>query len=302
MKVTFSLLLFLSLAMLVSWSEAASPDDYSRINWSLLPWVSKLPDAQRAGLFGVLENEPNYGACKDSIVDCLLSPKPDETAVRIANFCAYLVSKGVPPGYLGGFIGARAKFATAQGLQSFTFEDTPVMGNKHAPITIVEFAEFECNYCASLAPILRKLVDESNGSVRLLFKHFPLKNHPGSILASKAAQAAYRQGKFWEMYDFLFANLGSQTMEDILKYAREIGLDLDKFNRDLEDQKLLQHIERDKMEGVRAKVTGTPTLFIDGKFYNFRHDEDFLKDTINEEAERLKIKPPYKEWAYSWTS
>jgi protein-disulfide isomerase len=299
MKVTVSLsLLFLSLAMLVSVSEAASQDDYSRINWSLLPRVSKLPDAQRAGLFGVLKDEQNYGTCKDSIVDCLLSPKPDETAVRITNFCGYLVSKGVPPGYLGGFIKARAKFAAAQGLESFTFEDTPVMGNEHAPITIVEFAEFECNYCANLAPILEKLVDESNGSVRLLFKHFPLKNHPGSTLASEAAQAAYRQGKFWEMYDFLFANLEKQSMEDILKYAREIGLDLEKFKRDLEDKKLLQHIERDKMEGVRAKVTGTPTLFIDGKLYNFRHDEDFLKDTLNEEAERLKIKPPYKEWAY----
>jgi predicted DsbA family dithiol-disulfide isomerase len=291
-------LCLLWLALLVSGSEAASEDDYSRINSSLLPWVSKLPDAQRAGLFGVLKNEPNYGTCKDSIVHCLLNPKPDETAVRITNFCAYLVSKGVPPAVLVGFIREKAKFASAQGLQSFTFENTPVMGNEHAPITIVEFAEFECSYCASLAPILEKLVEESNGSVRLLFKHFPLKSHPGSILASKAAQAAYRQGKFWEMYDFLFANLENQTMEDILKDAREIGLDLEKFKRDLEDKKLLEHIETDKMEGVRAKVTGTPTLFIDGKFYNFRHDEDFLKDTINEEAERLKIKPPYKEWAY----
>jgi thiol-disulfide isomerase/thioredoxin len=297
-KMTFCLLSFLWLAFLVSGSEAASPDDYSKINWSLLPRVSKLPDAQRAALFEVLKDEANYGACKDSIVGCLLTPKPDETAVRITNFCAYLVSRGVPPGYLGGFIRARAKFASAQGLQSFTFEDTPVLGNEHAPITIVEFAEFECNYCASLVPIVEKLVEESNGSVRLLFKHFPLKNHPGSLLASEAAQAAYRQGKFWDMYDFLFANLGNQTMEDILKYARDIGLDLKKFKRDLEDKKILQHIERDKMEGVRAKVTGTPTLFINGKFYNFRHDEVFLKDTINEEAERLKIKPPYKEWAY----
>jgi predicted DsbA family dithiol-disulfide isomerase len=298
MKVTFSLLSFLCLALLVSGSEAASQEDYSRINWSLLPWVSKLPDAQRAGLFGVLENVPNYGTCKDSIVDCLLSPKPDEVAVRITNFCAYLVSKGIPPGYLIRFVRDRAKFANSQPLQSFTFDDTPVMGNEHAPITIVEFAEFECNYCARLAPILEKLVEESNGSVRLVFKHFPLKNHPNSVLASEAAQAAYRQGKFWDMYDFLFANLENQTMEDILKYAQEIGLDLEKFKRDLKDKKLLQHIERDKMEGVRAKVTGTPTLFIDGKSYIFRHDEDFLKDFLNEEAERLKIKPPYKDWAY----
>jgi protein-disulfide isomerase len=297
-KMIFGLLCILWMAILVSGSEAASSDDYSNISWSLLPRVSKLPDAQRADLLGVLKNEPNYGACKGSIVDCLHNPKPDETAVRIANFCAFLVSRGVPPAFMPGFIRERAKFASAQAIRSFTFEDTPLLGNEHAPITIVEFAEFECSYCANLAPILEKLVEESNGSVRLLFKHFPLKSHPGSLLACEAAQAAKRQGKFWDMYDFLFAHLENQTMDDILKYAKEIGLDLNKFKRDLKDKKLLEHIERDKMEGVRAKVQGTPTLFIDGKLYNFRHDEDFLKDMINEEAERLKIKPPYKEWAY----
>jgi predicted DsbA family dithiol-disulfide isomerase len=295
---TLGLLWLLCLALFVSGSEAASPDDYSKINWSLLPRVSKLPDAERAALFDVLKDEPNYGVCKDSIVDCLLTPNPDETAVRIMNFCAYLVSKGVPPAYLIRFIRDRAKFASAKELRSFTFKDTPLMGNKHAPITIVEFAEFECYYCASLAPILEKLVKESNGSVRVLFKHFPPKGHPGAILASEAAQAAYMQGKFWDMADFLFANIGNQSMEDILKYAREIGLNIKKFKRDLKDKKILQHIERDKMEGVRANVTGTPTLFINGKFYFFRHDEDFLEDMLNEEAEHLKIKPPYKEWTY----
>jgi predicted DsbA family dithiol-disulfide isomerase len=298
MKIIFSLAGLLWLALVVSGIEAASPDDYPKTNWSLLPRVSKLPDAQKEELFDVFKDEPNYGVCKDSIVDCLSAPKPDPTAVRMMNFSAFLVSKGVPPAYLRGFIRDWAKFATAKGFQSFTFKDTPVMGNEHAPITIVEFAEFECNYCASTVPLLEKLVEESNGEVRLFFKHFPLKNHPGSILASKAAQAAYMQGKFWEMYDFLFANLDKQSMEDILKYAQEIGLDLEKFKRDLEDKKTLEHIEKDKMEGVRAKVTGTPTLFINGKLYIFLRDEAFLKNIINDEAEHLKIKPPYKEWTY----
>jgi protein-disulfide isomerase len=289
---------FLWLAVWVSGSEAATPDDFSRINWSLLPRVSKLHDFQRNALFDVLKDAPNYGTCQNSVVNCLLATKPDETAVRIVNFSAFLVSKGLPPPLLEGFVRERAKFASPQGLHSFSSENTPVLGNEHAPITIVEFAEFKCHYCVSMSMILEKLVQESNGTVRLLFKHFPLKSHPGSLLASKAAQAAHRQGKFWEMYDLLFANMDKQASEDLTKYAQELRLDLGKFNRDLQDKKLLQLIERDKMEGVRAKVTGTPTIFINGKFYNFRHDEDFLKDIINEEAERLKIKPPYREWAY----
>jgi predicted DsbA family dithiol-disulfide isomerase len=296
-KIIFSLFGLLWLGLVVSGSEAASLNDYSKVNWSLLPRVSKLPDAQKEELFEVFKDEPNYGVCKDSIVDCLSAPKPDATAVRMMNFGAFLISKGVPPGYLGGFVRERAKFANAKAFQ-FTFEDTPLLGNEQAPITLVEFADFECSYCVGMVPLLEKLVEESNGEVRLFFKHFPLKSHPGSILASKAAEAAYMQGKFWEMYDFLFANLDKQSMEDILKYAREIGLDLEKFKRDLEDKKILQRIEMDKMEGVRAGVTATPTLFIDGKLNVFRHDEAFLKDLINDEAEHLKIKPPYKEWAY----
>jgi protein-disulfide isomerase len=74
-------------------------------------------------------------------------------------------------------------------------------------------------------------------------------------------------------------------------------MDVDRFKADLEDPKIEDLIERDKMEGVRAKVTGTPTLFINGKMYPLRHDEDFLKDLINEEAERLGQEPPYQDWA-----
>jgi len=75
-------------------------------------------------------------------------------------------------------------------------------------------------------------------------------------------------------------------------------MDIGRFKTDLEDRKIEELIERDKMEGVRAKVTSTPTLFINGKMYNLRHDEDFLKDLINEEAERLGLEPPYQDWVY----
>jgi len=292
------LLAFFSLAVFVTASEAGSPDGLPKLPWPLLPKVSKLNGNQRAALFDALKLEPGYGECKDTIFTCLQRTKPDETAVRITNFCAYLLSIGVPPVYLGPTIRERAKLATAQ-QHLFAFEETPIMGNERAPITIVEFAEFKCPYCVTMGPLLKKLVEESNGSVRLLFKHFPLKQkHPGSALASKASQAAYRQGKFWEMYEMLFKNMEKQNPEDLLKYAEELGLDIEKFKRDMEDPQLAQVVERDYIEGVRANVQGTPTMFINGRLYHLRHDEYFLKDVINEEAERLKIKPPYKEWAY----
>jgi protein-disulfide isomerase len=151
----------------------------------------------------------------------------------------------------------------------------------------------------ALSPILKRLVADSNGRVRLLFKNFPLKNHPGTFFSSRAAQAAHRQGKFWEMYELLYKDFSKQGMEDVLEYARVLGMDADRFRKDLEDPEIEELIERDKMEGVRAKVSGTPTLFINGKMYHLRHDEEFLKDVISEEAERRGLEAPYRDWAYS---
>ena len=100
------------------------------------------------------------------------------------------------------------------------------------------------------------------------------------------------------MYDRLFGDMNRHGMEDLIRHASELGLDVEKFKSDLEDPALISIIERDKMEGIGANVTGVPTLFINGKNYYLRHDEAFLKDMINEEAERLGITPPYKEWRY----
>lgn len=279
-------------------NSQASTLEQGATDSSLLPRVSKLSPDQRATLFQVLKEELDYGSCGYSILDCVQRASPDATAIRMMNFGAYLVSRGVSPDNLRAFLRDRAQFRNAREVQPFSLQEAPLMGEKGARITIVEFADFKCPTCASMSPLLKKLVEDSNGAVRLFFKHFPLKGHPGSVPASRAAQAAHRQGKFSEMSEILFMSMSDQTMEELLEYAQIVGLDMDKFKQDFGDVSLLHAIERDKMEGVRAKVTGVPSLFIDGKFYNLHYDEAFLKDVINEEADRLRLKPPYKEWAY----
>jgi protein-disulfide isomerase len=279
-------------------AQALSAEENKPLPWSLLPRLAQLGESQQAAFMDVLKGEQNYGLCKDSIYNCLALQKPDRTAVRIANFGAFLVSKGVPPRQLGGFVHARAAFAGLGTINTFDYDETPSMGNPAARIILTEFAEFKCPHCAAISPLLRKLVEQSNGQVRFFFKHFPLKNNPGSVIVSQASQAAHRQGKFWEMYERLFSDMNRQGMEDLLRHASEIGLDLERFKSDLEDPTLIRIVERDKMEGVRANVNGVPTLFINGKIYHFRHDEEFLKDMINEEAERLGMTPPYQEWRY----
>jgi len=283
--------------LLATWDAFLTTPDPA-FAWKLLPKVGNLDENRRNELREVLKVEPNYGDCREAILQCIFKEEPDRTAVRIANFCAYLVSKGVPPHTLWMLIKERGKFANEEKSHDFTYSDTPILGNPAAGITITEFAEFKCTHCVSLSPILKRLVQESNGTVRLLFKHFPIKNHHGSVTSSMAAHAAHRQGKFWEMYDLLFKDLNRQNMEDLMQHARTLNLDLARFKADMEDPELVALIEKDKMEGVRAGVRGTPTLFINGKTYNLRNDEAFLKDIINEEAERLRIDPPYKEWVY----
>jgi protein-disulfide isomerase len=278
--------------------DAAFSETALSMPWPLLPRVTALDENRRNELIDELKIEPNYGKCKGTMFQCLNAEKPDKTAVRFANFGAYIVSKGVPAQSLGFLARERSKFINEVPAQAFTYTDSPSLGSEKAKIVITEFAEFKCTYCEALSPVLKKLVAESNGMVRLIFKHFPLKNHPGTFFSSRAAQAAYKQGKFWEMSDLLYKGFNKQSPEDVLEYAKTLGMDIDRFKKDLEDPKIEALIERDKMEGVRAKVVGTPTLFINGKMYNLRHDEDFLKDLINEEAEHLGLEPPYQDWVY----
>jgi len=293
-KIMLALLLLLVCRPNTALSESSAP-----VPWALLPRVTALDDTRKNALMDVLSMEPNYGKCKKTMLQCLVAEKPDKTAVRFANFGGYLVSRGVSAQSLGFLAKERDKFLNQTVVQAFSTAGSPFLGSPMARMAIVEFAEFKCTYCVALGPILKKLVADSNGRVRLVFKHFPLKNHSGSLFSSKAAQAAHRQGKFWEMYDLLFKDFRKQGMEDVLGYARTLGMDLERFKRDLEDRAIEELIERDKMEGLRAKTQGTPTLFINGKMYHLRHDEEFLKDLINEEAESLGLVPPYQEWVYT---
>lgn len=292
-RILFAMLLLLGFRPSVAFSEN-SPS----LPWALLPRVTALDEASKNELIDVLKNQPNYGKCKGTMYQCLELEKPDPMAVRFANFGAYLVSKGVPARSLGILARERDSFLNQRTVQFFTFTNSPSLGNDKAKIIIAEFAEFKCTHCVAFGPVLKKLIADSNGKVRLFFKHFPLKNHPGTFFSSRAAQAAHRQGKFWEMYDLLYKDFSKQDMEDVLGYARILGMDVERFKKDLEDPKIEELVERDKMEGVRAKVTGTPTLFINGKMYNLRYFEEFLKDLINEEAERLGLEPPYQDWVY----
>jgi protein-disulfide isomerase len=138
-------------------------------------------------------------------------------------------------------------------------------GPASAPATVLEYADFECPSCRRAFLELKRLEFAAGDQVRFVFRHFPLSAiHPRAMLAAEAAEAAGAQGKFWEMHDQLFMNQRALDLASMSAYAAEIGLDVARFTRDLEEHRHALKIRRDLMEGERSGVNGTPTLFING--------------------------------------
>ena len=162
-----------------------------------------------------------------------------------------------------------------------------VRGEKSSLVTVVEYADFECLNCARAFPLLVRYLEEFRGTLRLVFRHFPLGwEHPGSTLAARAAEAAARQGKFWEMHDELFRNAGRLHREALHAYAASIGLDLGRFSQDLDDPAIVARVERDVASGRQSSVNATPTFFIDGARYANSRNIEGLRQVIFETAMR----------------
>lgn len=152
--------------------------------------------------------------------------------------------------------------------------NSPVKGKPDAPVTIALFTDFECPYCKQLAPMLDQVFEHNRDTVKIVFKNMPLRFHQFADPAARAALAAGAQGKFWEMHDALF---GAPQLSDeaIHNAATQLGLDMARFNQDLNSPAIRQQINDDLMAAQDAGVTGTPTVFINGKRLKNRSPEGF---------------------------
>src|ERR1700681_1828362 len=138
-------------------------------------------------------------------------------------------------------------------------------GPEDAPVTLVEYVDFECPYCGMAYLVVKSAQRALGKELRFVFRHFPLAEaHPHARLAAQAAEAAAAQGKFWEMHDVLFQHQDALEAEDIIGYAKSLGLDMAQFARDLKDPKYTKRVRDDFRSGVRSGVNGTPTFFING--------------------------------------
>lgn len=159
----------------------------------------------------------------------------------------------------------------------------PVMGPQTAPITIVEFSDFQCPYCAAAVPQINALLKAYPTQLKLIFKQFPLEMHSQADLAAAAAVAAQKQGKFWALHDAMFANRDDLSRQNLLLLAKQAGLDMNRFETDIDSTEVRETVVRDVQDGNRAGVEGTPTLFINGQRYNGAITLDMLKPIMDAE-------------------
>ncbi len=164
-------------------------------------------------------------------------------------------------------------------------------GPADAPIVVVEYADFECPYCARTAPVLHELVDVSDGAVRLVFRHFPVYDiHPYALTAALAAEVAGAHGQFWEMHDVLFARQDRLGDKFLRAHAAALGIDGELAVGDAA-QPYGDAVEADYARGVEQGVRGTPTLFIDGSPYRGRTELAPLRKAVSMSLHRRRRAP-----------
>ena len=155
---------------------------------------------------------------------------------------------------------------SAPAIQNFDITSAnQVRGDFNAPITLVEFSDFECPFCQRHLPTLQKILTDYPQKVRLVYKQFPLSLHPNSQKAAEASECAAEQGKFWEYHDQLFQNQTVFSADNFKKWAGELNLNQTQFNNCLDSNKYYQKVQDDLQEGVSKGVRGTPTTFINGQ-------------------------------------
>ena len=159
--------------------------------------------------------------------------------------------------------------------------DDHVLGPADASVTVLEYGDYECPYCRGAARDVHRMLDLYPASIRFVFRNFPIPQlHPHAEQAAEAAEAAAAQDKFWEMYELLLQPSSRLDLDSLLSHVRDLGLDTDRFSRDITGRAYAAKIERDVREGVRNGVNATPKFYVDGARIDGKFPLEGLEDSI----------------------
>jgi protein-disulfide isomerase len=164
-------------------------------------------------------------------------------------------------------------------------EGEPAKGPADAPVTIVEFSDFECPYCSRVVPTLDRVKEEYGDRVRLVFKQYPLPNHANAQKAAEASLCAHDQGEFWAMHDAMFADQRNLGPDGLAAMAEEIGLEMEAFRQCLSSGKYEAAVKEDLDDGLAVGVSGTPAMFVNGRMISGAVPYEEIAQVVDEELE-----------------
>ncbi|MEQ8569759.1 MAG: thioredoxin domain-containing protein [Deltaproteobacteria bacterium] len=214
-----------------------------------------------------------------------LANKLLKEGVKKADLHAEIIKREAGKEVAGAAPGA-AKPAAPAKPQDVKLGRAPIVGNKNAPVKVVLWSDFECPFCGRVNPSIEQIKKEYGNKVVVAFKHFPLPFHKNATPAAVASLAAHRQGKFWEMHDKLFENQRALQRTDLERYAEELGLDMAKFKKDMDDPELEAWVKADMAEGSKVGVNGTPATYINGRKVSGAQPFPAFKAIIDEELKK----------------
>lgn len=250
--------------------------------------LANLSAAQKATVLKILREESCSCGCNMKLAECRMEDPSCSYSTGLALAVVDAIRQGKTEAQAIAAVHA-SKWAHVQAPKllddpiSIPVAGAPVRGPGNAPVTIVEFSDFQCPYCAAAAPQINALLKAYPTQVKLIYKEYPLDIHSQANLAADAAVAAQKQGKFWPMYDSLFQIHDELSRANILNAAKANGLDMNRFQADIDSTIVRETVIRDIQDGDRAGVEGTPTIFIDGQRYNGPIDLNSLKPILDAE-------------------
>jgi protein-disulfide isomerase len=222
-------------------------------------------------------------------------PRPkDQVAGQIKT---YLEQQGQQKARSEYFKTLEAKYKVDYKLEPVRVEVAatgPAKGPANAPVTIVEFSDFQCPFCSRLTPTLKQVEEKYGNKVRVVFRQFPLPMHQNAQKAAEASLCALDQGKFWELHDAMFGNQAELGVDQLKAKAASLGLNADKFNKCLDSGEKAATIQADVKAGSAAGVNGTPAMFINGRFINGAVPFDQITTVIDDELRRAGNKTASK--------
>jgi protein-disulfide isomerase len=189
---------------------------------------------------------------------------------------------------------ARQIAGTAEDLLDLAVEVDPerdhIRGPNDAAVTFVEYGDFECPYCGKAEESIREVLSAFGDDMRYVWRHLPLADvHPSAQIAAEASEAAADQGRFWEMHDVLLNHQGELGPRQLVEYATDLGLDVDRFRRGLQQREFAARVTEDVASADESGVSGTPTFFINGRRHYGAYDIDGLTSAVRSARNRARL-------------